>query len=91
MLRAYLKPPTSPDRCIFAQVTECVSADLETRITPCQFGGTPDCARCGCVASIGLETLGEYRLPGGINVHRVFDASGRIGTRVRQVRERLAG
>jgi MoaA/NifB/PqqE/SkfB family radical SAM enzyme len=91
MLRAYLKPPSSPERCIFAHVTECVSADLKTQITPCQFGGTPDCTRCGCVASVGLETLGEYRLPGGIKVHRVFDASERIGASVRQFRERIAG
>ena len=29
-----------------------------TRITPCQFGGTPDCAECGCMASAGLEAVG---------------------------------
>ena len=34
----------------FAQATACVSADLRTPITPCQFGGQPDCSSCGCMA-----------------------------------------
>ena len=58
LLDAYLDPPESPDDCIFAQTTDCVSADLQTRITPCQFGGTPDCANCGCMASAGLAAVG---------------------------------
>ena len=56
------QPPQSPDDCIFAQTTECFSADLERRITPCQFGGDPDCANCGCMASAGLEAIGRHRL-----------------------------
>src|SRR5688572_3770672 len=44
LLSAYSTPPQSPDVCIFAQTTECFSSDLERRITPCQFGGNPDCA-----------------------------------------------
>jgi MoaA/NifB/PqqE/SkfB family radical SAM enzyme len=90
MLKTYLSPPQSPEECIFARVTECVSADLETVVTPCQFGGTPDCSRCGCVASIGLHTLGRHRLPGGIQVGKLFFASDRIGGAVRRVRERRA-
>ena len=39
VLDQFLKPPSSPDECIFAQTTETISADLKTRITPCQFGG----------------------------------------------------
>ena len=86
MLRAYLEPPASPAECIFARVTRCVSADLETVVTPCQFGGTPDCARCGCVASMGLHALGRHRLPGGVRVGALFSASNRIGSAVGRAR-----
>ena len=61
--------PTHPSECIFAQTTECVSADLQTRITPCQFGGTPDCSNCGCMASAGLAAVGRHRL-GGVRADR---------------------
>jgi sulfatase maturation enzyme AslB (radical SAM superfamily) len=86
MLDVYAKPPQSPSECIFAQTTECVSADLEHRITPCQFGGDPDCANCGCLASAGLEALGRHRLRGGIPVGRIFYASTRIGRTVARLR-----
>lgn len=79
MLDAYLEPPRDPGACVFARVTRCVSADLETRVTPCQFGGTPDCVNCGCVASIGLHAVGRHRLPAGLRVARIFDASLRVG------------
>jgi hypothetical protein len=49
--RGFREPPSSPDKCIFAATTLNFSADLKTRVTPCQFGGTPDCSQCGCLAS----------------------------------------
>ncbi len=61
MIRGFLSPPSSPDECVFSQVTETISADLSTRIGPCQFGGTPDCSQCGCAASMGLHSLAESR------------------------------
>ncbi|MBM3779136.1 MAG: radical SAM protein, partial [Acidimicrobiia bacterium] len=64
MLQVYEEPPASPDACIFARTTACVSADFQTAITPCQFGGNPDCANCGCIASAGLEAIGRHRLAG---------------------------
>jgi hypothetical protein len=67
-------------------VTRCISADLETEVTPCQLGGTPDCANCGCVASVGLHAVGRHRLPGGIRVGRIFDTSLRVGDAVRKLR-----
>ncbi|MEQ1760832.1 MAG: radical SAM protein [Vicinamibacterales bacterium] len=79
MLNVYANPPASPDDCIFAQTTECFSSDLERRITPCQFGGNPDCTNCGCIASAGLESLGRHRLPGGIPVGKIFYASLAVG------------
>jgi MoaA/NifB/PqqE/SkfB family radical SAM enzyme len=85
-LEAYATPPASPAECTFARTTECLSADLERRITPCQFGGDPDCASCGCIASASLEAIARHRLPGGLRVGRIFDGSvmaGRVVARVR--------
>lgn len=74
-LVAYAQPPASPAHCTFARTTECLSADLERRITPCQFGGNPDCANCGCIASASLEAIARHRLAGGIPVRPIFQAS----------------
>jgi sulfatase maturation enzyme AslB (radical SAM superfamily) len=86
MLKVYADPPSSPDDCIFARTTECFSADLERRITPCQFGGNPDCSQCGCIASAGLEAIGRHRLTGGIPVGAIFYASLKVGRAVERVR-----
>jgi sulfatase maturation enzyme AslB (radical SAM superfamily) len=87
LIDAYAKPPVSPDDCIFAKTTECVSANFTTPITPCQFGGKPDCSQCGCIASAGLKAVGRHKLPGGIPVGGIFSASLAVGDRVRRVRE----
>jgi organic radical activating enzyme len=79
VLDGYLRPPTAPDACIFAQSTVCVSADLTTQITPCQFGGRPVCAECGCMASSGLASIGRYQIGGLVPVSALFSASRRIG------------
>ncbi len=79
MLRQFASPPQSPGDCIFALTTETVSADLKTRVTPCQFGGNPDCGSCGCIASMGLAAVGAYKLGGLIPVGAIFKASVRIG------------
>lgn len=91
MIAAMAAPPSTPDECIFARTTSCVSADLRQPITPCQFGGTPDCANCGCAASAGLAAVGRHRLPLGLEVGRVFDLSFAVGERVRRWREREPG
>jgi sulfatase maturation enzyme AslB (radical SAM superfamily) len=87
LLDAYVLPPHSPDDCIFAKTTACVSANFEKPITPCQFGGNPDCANCGCLASAALAAVGRHKLPGGIQVGKLFEASFEIGNRVKAVRE----
>ena len=91
LLNAYLKPPSSPDDCVFAQTTDCVSADLTTKITPCQFGGNPDCASCGCIASAGLKAVARHRLRGGLRVGAIFESSLKVGNTVRGWRERSRG
>jgi MoaA/NifB/PqqE/SkfB family radical SAM enzyme len=90
MLKVYATPPDSPEHCIFAQTTECYSSDLERQITPCQFGGKPDCQNCGCIASAGLEAIGRHRLKGGIPVGKIFYASLAVGRTVAKVRRTIA-
>jgi MoaA/NifB/PqqE/SkfB family radical SAM enzyme len=79
VLAGYLDPPQNPDECIFAQTTRTITADLKTAITPCQFGGDPDCTQCGCIASAGLVAIARTRLPGGIPLGPIFTASHTIG------------
>ncbi len=86
MLKVYANPPASPDQCVFAKTTDCFSSDFGTRITPCQFGGNPDCSNCGCIASAGLEAIGRHRLKGGIPVGRIFYASLHVGRAVEKLR-----
>ncbi|NOT27234.1 MAG: radical SAM protein [Acidobacteria bacterium] len=90
LLKVYAEPPASPKDCIFAQTTECFSADLERHITPCQFGGDPDCLNCGCMASAGLEAIGRHRLKGGIPVGKIFYASLRVGQAAARIRSALS-
>lgn len=86
VLEQFLRPPSSPAECIFAQTTEIISADLRTRVTPCQFGGDPDCSQCGCYASMGLAAVGGYRLGGFIPLASIFHASAAIGRTVAAVK-----
>jgi len=87
MLSVYARPPASPDQCVFAQTTECYSSDLERRITPCQFGGNPDCSNCGCIASAGLEAIGRHQLQGGLRVGHIFYASLHVGKQIERMRK----
>lgn len=82
VIKGYRTPPQSPDECIFSLTTDNYSADLKTRITPCQFGGDPDCSKCGCMASAGLYAIGEYRLGGLVPLRTIFKASSAIGAAV---------
>jgi sulfatase maturation enzyme AslB (radical SAM superfamily) len=82
VLEGYRRPPKSPKECIFARTTFSITADLEGRITPCQFGGNPDCSQCGCIASAGLKSIGDYQLFGVLPVKSIFFASDRVGRTV---------
>ena len=87
ILDALAQPPASPEDCLFAQTTECLSSDLERRITPCQFGGTPDCTNCGCLASAGLEAIGRHKVRGVLPVRTIFHASLHVGQAVGRIRD----
>ena len=79
LIRELEFPPKSPEECIFARTTQTISADLRTRITPCQFGGNPDCERCGCIASMGLAAVGHHHVVGRLTAGHLFRASDRLG------------
>lgn len=79
LIRQFASPPHSPAECVFALTTQTVSADLKTRIVPCQFGGNPDCGSCGCVASMGLAAVAAHKLGGFLPVGMIFKASVRVG------------
>jgi MoaA/NifB/PqqE/SkfB family radical SAM enzyme len=85
-LDVYERPPQSPAECAFARTSTFVSADLSRRITPCQYGGNPDCSNCGCIASASLEAIARHRLLGLLPVARILSASSRIGSTVARLR-----
>src|SRR5579863_6904550 len=78
VIRQFASPPQSPEDCVFALTTQTLSADLKTKITPCQFGGKPDCASCGCLASMGLAAIADHKLGGMIPVGAIFRTSIKI-------------
>jgi MoaA/NifB/PqqE/SkfB family radical SAM enzyme len=79
VIRQFAAPPHRPQDCVFALTTQTLSADLQTKITPCQFGGNPDCASCGCIASMGLASIASHKLGGFLPVGAIFKASIAIG------------
>jgi MoaA/NifB/PqqE/SkfB family radical SAM enzyme len=87
VIRQFASPPHSPQDCVFALTTQTLSADLETKITPCQFGGNPDCTSCGCIASMYLTAVAAHKLGGILSVGTIFKASIKIG----QTRARYGG
>ena len=86
VLKGYLRPPQNPDECTFAKTTECLSSDLERRILPCQDGGDPDCTQCGCLASVGLAALADYKVGGVFPLRTIFNASLKVGDGLRGLR-----
>ncbi|HKX31214.1 MAG TPA: radical SAM protein [Blastocatellia bacterium] len=85
VMEGYRRPPKSPKECIFARTTRSITADLQGRVSPCQFGGNPDCSQCGCIASAGLKAIGEYQLFGFLPVKQIYFASDGIGRTVNKV------
>jgi MoaA/NifB/PqqE/SkfB family radical SAM enzyme len=86
LIEVYANPPDSPNECVFARTTSTISADLTTRITPCQFGGAPDCSNCGCIASAGLAAVARHKLFGVVPVGSIFAGSLKVGESLRRLR-----
>lgn len=90
VIREIESPPSNPAECIFARTTKMLSADLRTPITPCQFGGDPDCERCGCIASMGLAAVGHHRVLGQLTAGHLFMASDRLGRGWKNLRQNFS-
>ena len=90
-LQVYATPPADPRDCTFARTTECISADLDKRIAPCQFGGNPDCSNCGCIASASLDAISRHKLGGAIRVRTILEASSFVGRTITRLRSGTTG
>ena len=90
LVKEILSPPKSPEDCIFARTTHTLSADLKTKITPCQFGGDPDCSQCGCIASMALAAVGNHRVVGGLTAGHIFRASNQVGRAISKAKNVFA-
>jgi sulfatase maturation enzyme AslB (radical SAM superfamily) len=82
LVRQFASPPHRPEDCVFALTTKVLSADLATKVTPCQYGGTPDCSACGCMASMGLAAVAAHKIGGVFPIGPLFWGSIRIGQRL---------
>jgi MoaA/NifB/PqqE/SkfB family radical SAM enzyme len=85
MGQALLSPPDSPAGCAFARVSANYTADLRTRVSPCVFGGNPDCSQCGCAASTALHWITNQRV-GPVRARHLLNASLGIGAAVRSLK-----
>jgi hypothetical protein len=86
MGRAFVKPPESPDDCLFSKMSTNYSADLRTHVEPCVFGGTPDCSQCGCSISSALHWIRDVKIAGPVKVGHLVQASLSVGSAVRKLR-----
>jgi hypothetical protein len=87
---AFLRPPRNPEDCLFAKMSANYSADFQTRVEPCVFGGTPDCSQCGCAASIGLHWIRGVKVAGPVKVGHFIGGSVQIGLMMNRLRSRAS-
>ena len=85
LMDAFIAPPANPASCLFSKLSVNYTADLRTRVEPCVFGGSPNCAECGCSMSMGMHWLGELKLAGGLHVHHLIEHSLAIGRTVNRI------
>lgn len=85
LARAFVHPPKNPGDCLFAKMSANYSADLVTRVEPCVFGGSPNCAECGCAASTGLHWIREVKVAGPVRVGHFVRGSIGVGSVVNRL------
>lgn len=88
LAKAFLHPPKNPEDCLFAKMSANYSADFETRVEPCVFGGTPDCSQCGCAASSGLHWVRGAKVAGRLKIGHFIGGSVQIGLMMNRLRSR---
>ena len=90
LAQAFLRPPANPRDCLFAKMSANYSADLESRVEPCVFGGNPDCSQCGCAASTGFHWVRGVGVAGGLKVDHFIGGSVKFGAMMNRLRSRTA-
>jgi MoaA/NifB/PqqE/SkfB family radical SAM enzyme len=90
LAKAFLYPPKNPNDCLFAKMSANYSADFETRVEPCVFGGTPDCSQCGCAASSGLHWVRGMKVVGPLKVDHFIGSSVKVGLMMNRLRSQAA-
>jgi MoaA/NifB/PqqE/SkfB family radical SAM enzyme len=88
LARAIVRPPKDPGDCVFAKMSANYSADLESRVEPCVFGGTPDCSQCGCAISTGLHWVRSVKIIGPVKVDHMIAGSLKAGRLMSRLRPR---
>jgi sulfatase maturation enzyme AslB (radical SAM superfamily) len=87
MARAFVSPPKNPQSCLFARMSTNYSADLETRVEPCVFGGNPDCSQCGCSISSALHWIQNAKIAGPLRIGHLVKTSLSVGSAVNRLRD----
>jgi hypothetical protein len=80
--QALLHPPSSPEECTFSRLSKHYSADLQTHVEPCVFGGNPDCSQCGCSASAASHWIAQMHVAGPLRARHLLRGSMAIGSAV---------
>ena len=88
MADAIVHPPSSPDDCLFSKMSANYSADLQSRVEPCVFGGAPDCSQCGCSISSALHWIRTIKVAGPLKVDHFVRGSIAVGKVVNRLRTR---
>jgi MoaA/NifB/PqqE/SkfB family radical SAM enzyme len=83
---SFIRPPQSPDDCLFAKMSANVSADLRSRVEPCVFGGTPECSECGCAISSGLHWIRTLNVVAPLTINHFIAGSIGVGRLVNRIR-----
>src|SRR4029077_14122784 len=86
MARAFVHPPSNPDDYLFSKMSANYSADLESRVEPCVFGGAPDCSQCGCAISSVLHSIRTIKLAGPVKIDHFVRGSIGVGLLANRLR-----
>lgn len=90
IVHALAEPPANPDECLFSKMSVNYSADFETRVEPCVFGGTPDCSQCGCAISSGLHWLKSVEVVGPLKMDHIVRGSIAVGSLMSRLHTRAS-
>jgi MoaA/NifB/PqqE/SkfB family radical SAM enzyme len=91
LMDAFLRPPDSPSSCVFSSLSVNYTADLRTRVEPCVFGGSPNCAECGCSISMGLHWLGDIDIVSPLKARHLIRGSLAVGRLANRINHRDKG